>query len=233
MGWFGRSRRSFKVAPGIRVNLGRSGVSDTVGPRGASFNVGGGRGRRRGGGGSPAGPGAGGEAAGCAGLGCAGLLGFVLMAGFCSSPDTRSTYTPPPAASTYPTGSAPSSYQEPAERFYVHGTLNVRSGPGKDSPTVRTLSRGDAVLLGPKDANGWAELRTAGGAREGYVYRASGLVRSSPPSASPPGTASSGTSGGGGRSSAADRGYYLGPRGGCYTYTSSGRKRYVDRSYCD
>jgi hypothetical protein len=34
------------------------------------------------------------------------------------------------------------------------------------------------------------------------------------------------------RSSAASRGYYTGPRGGCYTYTASGRKRYVDHSYC-
>ncbi|HET7462862.1 MAG TPA: SH3 domain-containing protein [Longimicrobium sp.] len=37
---------------------------------------------------------------------------------------------------------------------------------------------------------------------------------------------------GGGRSSASSRGYYTGPRGGCYTYTASGRKRYVDHSYC-
>ena len=34
------------------------------------------------------------------------------------------------------------------------------------------------------------------------------------------------------RSSAASRGYYTGPRGGCYTFSASGRKRYVDRSYC-
>lgn len=27
--------------------------------------------------------------------------------------------------------------------------------------------------------------------------------------------------------------YIRGPRGGCYTITSSGRKRYVDRSLCD
>ena len=27
--------------------------------------------------------------------------------------------------------------------------------------------------------------------------------------------------------------YYRGPRGGCYTYSSSGRKRYVDRSLCN
>jgi uncharacterized protein YraI len=35
------------------------------------------------------------------------------------------------------------------------------------------------------------------------------------------------------RTSAAARGYYRGPRGGCYTYSASGRKRYVDRSLCN
>jgi endonuclease YncB( thermonuclease family) len=30
-----------------------------------------------------------------------------------------------------------------------------------------------------------------------------------------------------------NRGYIRGPRGGCYTITSSGRKRYVDRSLCN
>lgn len=27
--------------------------------------------------------------------------------------------------------------------------------------------------------------------------------------------------------------YIRGPRGGCYTFTASGRKKYVDRSLCD
>jgi len=34
------------------------------------------------------------------------------------------------------------------------------------------------------------------------------------------------------RANAASRGYYTGPRGGCYTYSASGRKRYVDHSFC-
>lgn len=29
-----------------------------------------------------------------------------------------------------------------------------------------------------------------------------------------------------------EREYHKGPRGGCYTYTESGKKRYVDRSLC-
>ena len=35
------------------------------------------------------------------------------------------------------------------------------------------------------------------------------------------------------RSTAADRGYIRGPRGGCYYISSSGRKVYVDRSLCN
>lgn len=34
-------------------------------------------------------------------------------------------------------------------------------------------------------------------------------------------------------STATSRGYYRGPRGGCYTYSRTGRKRYVDRSLCN
>jgi len=30
----------------------------------------------------------------------------------------------------------------------------------------------------------------------------------------------------------AGSGYYTGKRGGCYTYTAGGNKRYVDRSFC-
>jgi hypothetical protein len=34
-------------------------------------------------------------------------------------------------------------------------------------------------------------------------------------------------------SSSRHSGYYVGPRGGCYTYSVSGKKRYVDHSYCN
>jgi hypothetical protein len=35
-----RFRRSFKLAPGIRINLTTRGVSTTIGPRGANVNIG-------------------------------------------------------------------------------------------------------------------------------------------------------------------------------------------------
>jgi len=34
-------------------------------------------------------------------------------------------------------------------------------------------------------------------------------------------------------STASEAQYIRGPRGGCYTFSKSGRKRYVDRSMCD
>jgi hypothetical protein len=45
MGFF-RIRRSIRLAPGVRLNLSKSGVSTSIGPRGATLNVGGKRGPR-------------------------------------------------------------------------------------------------------------------------------------------------------------------------------------------
>lgn len=243
-----RFRKSIKLAPGVRINLSRSGLSTTLGVRGASVNIGK-RGTRatvgipgtgiscshqmRGGGGGGASNEGAAQAGGCLGAGCMGFFLLVLV-GTCMGPDSPSSSSYPAAVSSYSTSSysAPS-YTAPVttearEWFYLHGSLNVRAEPDKDAAFVRTLRRGDYVQLGPKDAKGWARLYSAGSA-EGYVYRASDLVRRQAPT-----TRSSAYTGGSGsrRSSAASRGYYIGPRGGCYTYSASGRKRYVDHSYC-
>ena len=42
-----RVRKSFKVAPGVRVNVSKSRVSTTLGGKGATYNAGIGRKRRR------------------------------------------------------------------------------------------------------------------------------------------------------------------------------------------
>lgn len=154
-------------------------------------------------------------AAGCMGVGCLGLL-VVVLVGMCSGGGGGSS-NPTPRAAPTPTPVV-------RETFFIHDDLNVRSAPTASAPRIRTLRRGDRVELGPKDANGWARLYGAGSTEE-YVYRASDRVRTERPSHAPSATASR-------RTSAADRGYYTGPRGGCYTYSSSGRKRYVDPSYC-
>ena len=38
MGW--RFRKSFKVAPGVRLNIGKKGISTSIGPKGAKVNIG-------------------------------------------------------------------------------------------------------------------------------------------------------------------------------------------------
>lgn len=164
-----------------------------------------------------------------AGVGCLGMVGFFALIGMCSD---GGEYRPPGPILTAHT---PQAYT-PApvtEEFYIHGALNVRSGPGQDHQVLRALRRGERVRLGPKGPTGWAPLYPSyGSSPDGYVYRASDLVRSYAPRAVGSGSGSSGA-GVTRRSIATDRGYYRGPRGGCYTYSASGRKRYVDRSLCD
>jgi hypothetical protein len=139
----------------------------------------------------------------------------------------------PNTLSTPVTAPAPAAEEkEPREWLYIHGTLNVRAEPDKNASIVRTLRRGDMVQLGPGNANGWARIYT-GAVEDEYVYRASDLVRtSSPPPAEPVMPVVAAPERATPRPSAASNGYHLGPRGGCYTYTRSGNKRYVDRSYC-
>jgi hypothetical protein len=61
--------------------------------------------------------------------------------------------------------------------FFLHGNMNVRSGPGTYFPVLRTERRGGVLELGARRTDGWAQV--SGG---GWIYRASPLVRTSPPS---------------------------------------------------
>jgi hypothetical protein len=257
-----RFRKSIRIAPGLRLNLSRSGVSTTLGGRGASVNFGKkgtratvgipGSGfsfsqrlsRPAGGGGSgDDGSNAGkAQASGCASVGCLGFFLLVLL-GMCMDTDSPASSRVPTSSPSYsapsyePSGYGTSAYSAAAEReapewFYIHGTLNVRAEPRPSAAIVRTLRRGDYVQLGPKDASGWARLHSAGSA-EGYVYRASDLVQKQAPAAqSTESRALSSGTGGGSRRSSGSRVYHTGPRGGCYYYSGSGNKQYVDRSYC-
>ncbi|HEX8670545.1 MAG TPA: DUF4236 domain-containing protein [Longimicrobium sp.] len=238
-----RFRKSIKILPGVRVKVSGSGVSTTIGGRGASVNSGkrgtylnagvpgaglSYRARMNGGSGSM-------DSSGRAGNGCVGCLGgfFVLVIlGTCMGSGPPSSPPSPLPLSGYQT-SAPAA--PTTDQLYIHEPLNVRSEPNKHGAALRTLPRGTAVRLGPKDENGWAPLYDYAGNADGYVYRASDAVRSYPAperthrAPKPRSLSSGGTR----RSSSESRGYYTGPRGGCYTYSASGRKRYVDHSYCN
>jgi hypothetical protein len=162
---------------------------------------------------------------GCAAVAIAAFLLMLLM-GLCGGDEPRGSYAPNPSydVPVLPVAGTRSSEPQSSETMYVHGPLNVRSTPAPDGAVVSTLSPGALVRLGPKDENGWAPVYDMFGTREGYLYRASSLVQKEPPAE--PARASP-------RRSSASSGYHRGPRGGCYTYTASGNKRYVDRSLCD
>jgi len=173
--------------------------------------------------------------AGCsgAGMGVLALVALVFM-GFCSLVTSGGHPGSPGGAAAPPPAYGDVSSTPPYEVMYIHGELNLRSAPNRDAPLVRTLVRGEQVRLGPGDARGWSPAYDVNGRQEGYVFRASDLVRSGPPAerALPRSGGAAAAGAGSRRASAASRGYYLGPRGGCYTYSASGRKRYVDHSYC-
>jgi Protein of unknown function (DUF4236)/Protein of unknown function (DUF3761) len=199
-----RFRTSIRLAKGLRVNLGTSGISTTLGGRGLSMNVGkrgtrvtaslpgtgisysaraGGGGRGASGGAS----GAGTEAAGCMGCGAAGVF-LLLFMGFCASLGDPPKPDYATAADTTAIAPMMSSYTAPEvrETFYLHEPMNVRSGAGKDFGLVRTVARGERVSLGAKDAGGWAPVFDDYGNRIGYLYRASDNVRAYAPRPEPP-----------------------------------------------
>jgi hypothetical protein len=204
-----RFGKSVKIAPGVRLNFSRSGVSTTIGGRGMSVNTG----RRgtfvnagipgtgihtrsriggRGGGSSHNAAGTG--LAGCAGCGgiMVALLFFVIViagsSGGGGSTPPVSSYAPAP----YSTGSSDAVQQR--ETVYAYGRVYVRTGPGASNAVARTLSRGDHVDVGLRDARGWAHAYDASGQAIGYVYLAGTRLRTTPPSGSSEPSRSSGRS---------------------------------------
>jgi len=252
MGW--RFRRSFRIAPGVRLNVSSRGLSTTLGGRGASVNIGP-RGtylntsipgtglsyRERLGGGSAEAARVDGAAAraqggGCLAAVCLGFLGMVLI-GMCADGGADPGVRPVSGAAPLYTAAPIAQDESGRDWLYVHGTLNVRSAPNRGAPILGTLGHGDHVQLGPKDARGWARLYF-GGPAGGYVYRASDLVQSRPPGAhrstAPSGSRLHGSGSGsrGAGSRGGSRVYHTGPRGGCYYINGSGNKSYVDRDLC-
>jgi hypothetical protein len=158
---------------------------------------------------------------GCAAIGCVGVC-FLFAVAMCagsgsggSSGDDYPLYSPDTAITSVPA--------EPREWLYIHGPMNVRAEPDPDAEVLRTLRRGDMVQLGRRDANGWARVHR-GDLPDGYLYRASGLVRTTAPAAPTP---VSGSRADGGRQ------LHVGSRGGCYYINGNGNKTYVDRSECN
>jgi len=196
MGFF-RFRRSVKIAPGVRLNFSRSGVSTTVGVRGFSVNTGrrgtylnagipgtgirsrsrqGGGGGRRGG--SAAVGSAGSALTGCTGCGGMGFM-LLLFVGFCGS---FASHSGRGSGGYAPLSTVDSSYVgQQRETLYARGQVNVRSGAGTAHAIARTLARGDRIEVAAPDSHGWAAAYDWSGRRLGYVHLPSTRLTSSPP----------------------------------------------------
>jgi hypothetical protein len=243
-----RFRRSLRIAPGVRLNISRSGLSTTFGARGASVTVGkkGARGNlgipgtgisysaplasmSKRGSRSPAGAAPSKQNSG----GCAliAVCGFLLLAvGMCSSGRDM----------TAPTETLV------AQKGYVDtAALNCRVVPDTSSIVVAQLQHGREISIS-KEADGWSNTSVGGQS----CWVSSQYVSNSPPApvptAAPPARLMSGSAAASsGRSSSArtysanptneysDEGcpcsgsqVCIGPRGGRYCITSGGNKRY-------
>lgn len=141
-----------------------------------------------------------------------------------------------------------------AQTRYASETLKLRAGASERARVLATIAAGTVVDVRDCDRAGGEWCLVVFNAQRGFVEarlldaeRTSGGLQplSTKALVSPQGDVSSRSSsstanmGSSGRRTLAvprsspARGYYRGPRGGCYTYSASGRKRYVDHSYCN
>jgi uncharacterized protein YraI len=113
-----------------------------------------------------------------------------------------------------------------AQERYTTSAVRLREAPSAEARILTTMPQGSKVKIDGCTHGGGEWCAVEYKTYKGYAALRLLSVAYVAPEAVP---VASGTT----RPSAASRGYYRGPRGGCYTYTSSGRKRYVDRSLCN
>jgi hypothetical protein len=256
MGW--RFRRSVRLLPGIRLNFSGSGVTTTLGPRGAHVTLGGKRTRV-----TTGIPGTGisystllserkradirksGSTSGGGWLAIIALFGTIA---FCS----RQSPSPVDHASSNvaaPPPSAPAVPLPPAEKsvpyFVAVDALNMRDAP--DGRLVGKLSRGDGIPV-YETAGDWARISPKAQPPQWVSFTrlcaGSGCFERAIPKKPAPAPATTAATA---RAAAAPArsskpipiyspscpcsgaNYCVGPRGGVYCITSGGNKRYVPR----
>ncbi|MGB4498907.1 MAG: hypothetical protein WBI40_09415 [Methylococcaceae bacterium] len=106
-------------------------------------------------------------------------------------------------------------------------TVSMRDDPSKKSSSAPTSQRIETPKI--EDKTGYSSGTTTGPVtnRESNTTSESTSSSYSSPSSRHSTTTTSPSS-----YSHSNSGYFTGPRGGCYTYTSGGRKRYVAHSFC-
>lgn len=244
-----RFRKSVKIAPGIRLNLSRSGISTSFGRPGATVNVG--RGKTR----ATVGiPGSGlsystllgrsrvaplGNAQAGRGAGSWLVVGLVVIAVllWASGGSQRA-----PAAAMQPAPLAAAvTPAEPAQT--VTARANCRATPSADAAIVRRLAIGEHIVPARRQG-GWAEVRANGAT----CWVSTSLLSNAAPHAAVPARHSASLdqlvaatprrsrqsrpastrsrAAGGGACPCSGRNVCVGPRGGRYCITSGGNKRY-------
>lgn len=244
MGW--RFRSSVKLLPGVRLNFSKSGISTSVGGRGATLNFGP-KGTRStlgipgsgvsysalhsdGDGRSKA---EGATSSGTTGCGCWGLLGFIamlLLVGRCASPEDAGKADPvfPPAIESPPALAGPKTV------YVAVSSLNGRAEASADAPILQKFGRGEKLDVAGRDGE-WVKVVKAGVTMWVAAQYVSDSFAPSPAAAAPVSllgrrdtTQSSRQtrSIGGGSCSCSSGQVCVGPRGGRYCMTSGGNKRY-------
>ncbi len=231
-----RFRKTIRILPGLRLNISKSGLSTSIGGKGATLNLGprgargtvgipgtglsystmlGGR-RKRGSGNAP--PGAA-STSGAGGLGCLllliGLVALAVLGRCAAAPDVR--------APEAPIAPAPIAATETA--YVTASRLNCRAEPVMGGAVVRTLARGDAVQVGERRGD-WAKI-----AGDETCWAASAHLAASPAAAPLSARRAAAVAPQRSFDSAPDcpcsgGEVCVGRRGGRYCITSGGNKRY-------
>lgn len=117
------------------------------------------------------------------------ILGF-LATGACASqqPDD---FFPEPEATAPETPAATSSVGTPGPvrvaPAWLHGVMNLRSGPGMNFPITVELPAGTEIRIGVPDSQGWAQVydltqfSQGAATSRGWIYTRSTRLRASPP----------------------------------------------------
>lgn len=178
MGW--RFQRRISILPGVRINIGKSGVSTSVGPKGADINIG------RHGVTTNAGiPGTGlsyrqrlgkpGTMLGLVLLGAALLFGVLRQVGTQTEPAA-----PPPASTVAAMPAAPvASAAAPAAvatRYVRRAGSVLRARPSTSAPALAREPKGAEITLLATDG-AWSQV--SDGTQEGWMR--SSLLAPSPP----------------------------------------------------
>lgn len=169
-----RFRKSFRLFPGARVNLGLSGASVTLGGPGASVNVG-----RRGTRATVGIPGSGLSYShrisrqpwgrrparillGSAGAGAAFLVAVAALGGLSAPPAPA-----PSATAVAPVALAADA--APAREVRTRTASNLRSGPSGDAPVDRVLAAGTR-LVALSSQGPWTRVSVAGDGAVGWIH---------------------------------------------------------------